>query len=52
MFRVTRRLKKAKVFEKIAKNQAQKCQNIYIKAKFESPNRLQQTTFETLKYFL
>ncbi len=28
----------------------EKCQNINIKAKFESPKQLHQTTFETLKY--
>jgi len=30
--------------------QATKCQNIYIKAKFESPKHPNQTTFEILKY--
>jgi hypothetical protein len=30
--------------------QSKKCQNTTIKAKFESPKHLHQTTFETLKY--
>jgi hypothetical protein len=36
-------IEKTKVFEKVAKNQAQKCQYIYIKDQFESPKQLQQT---------
>ncbi len=44
--------KKFAQFLKSSQNsfQAQKCQNIYIKALFESPNYLHETTFETLKY--
>jgi hypothetical protein len=44
--------KKLPNFLKIAKKVARskKGQNIYIKALFESPKHLQQTTFETLKY--
>jgi hypothetical protein len=45
-------LKKSPNFSKSSPNslQAKKHQNIYIKAHFESPKHLHQTTFETLKY--
>ncbi len=49
---VTRRLEKNRlIFQNIAQKVAKskKAKNIYIKAQFESPKHLQQTTFETLK---
>jgi len=44
--------KNAQNLEKVAKNscQAQKCQNIYIKAQFISAQHQHKTTFETKKY--
>ncbi len=48
-----RRLEKnSPVFWKSIQNSCpeKKCQNIYIELNFKSPNHLQQTTFETLKY--
>jgi hypothetical protein len=53
MNRVTRRFEKQKlpILSKSSPNslRAKKGQNIYIKAQFESPKHLHQTTFETLK---
>ncbi len=39
--------KNTQILEKVAKTVAQNCQNIYIKAQFESPKHLHKTTFET-----
>jgi hypothetical protein len=45
-----RDVKKLPNFSKSTQNclQTKPCQNIYIKAEFESPKHLHQTTFETL----
>jgi hypothetical protein len=49
---VTRRLgKNGQIFENVAKIVA-KCQNIIIKAKFESPKHLYQTPSKLLKYLI
>jgi hypothetical protein len=42
----------AQIFEKVAKTVAQlkRCENVYIKAQFESPKQLHQTPSELVKY--
>jgi len=47
---VDRRFKKIAQFLKVAKTDPKKWQNMYIKARFESPKQLHQNTFETFKY--